>query len=177
MNRSIVSKKFCRTGWLVEKNFEILQNFPWRIRNPTKKWFTIPSSDEGDMITTSPGAPYSNLLRRTPIELKFCGRPHFLLLAWCEQLRSWPWRHSKINYTLGLHWTAYEPAQGSKNDQTPKGVMAVPYEKKGCHDTPKINASVEGQNWGSTNVPLFSRVNERVKREREVQAINEWNEL
>ena len=50
--------------------------------------------------------------------------------------------------------------------------MAVSYEKKlGVCDTPKINASVEGQNWGSKNMPLFSRVNERVKREYEVQVM------
>ena len=38
-----------------------------------KKWYTIPSLNEGDMIKTSPSAPYSNLLLRTLVELKLWG--------------------------------------------------------------------------------------------------------
>ena len=63
------------------------------------------------------------------------GSPHFLPLAWCEQLGNWPWRHSKMNYTLALHWTTNEPTQGSKIDQAQKGAMAVPYRKNWVHVT------------------------------------------
>ena len=158
----------------------------------------IPNLDEGDMIKTSPSAPYSNLLLWTPTELKIwgtveliekkkieilteyslknkesikkmvrdfefgwgrydrnkpkcsvfelalmnsnwtkvLGRPHFLSLARCEQLGNWPWWHSKMNYTLALHWTADEPTQGSKIDQAQKGAMAMPYGKNCVHVTP-----------------------------------------
>ena len=41
----------------------------------------------------------------------------------------------------------------------------------GEYDTHRINTSAEGQNCGSTNMPLFSRVNERVNRGYEVQAM------
>ena len=79
------------------------------------------------------------------------GKPHFLSLAWCEQLGNWPWRHSKMNYTLALHWTTGEPTQGSKTDQAQNGGHGSAIQKKlGACDTPKINASVQGKNWGST---------------------------
>ena len=47
--------KTLRTGrdnW--EKNLKIWQNIPWRTRNPLRKCWAIPSSDEGDMIEISP---------------------------------------------------------------------------------------------------------------------------
>ena len=79
------------------------------------------------------------------------GRPHFLSLARCEELGNWPWWHSKMNYTLALHWIADELTQGSKTDQTQKRDHSGAIRKKlGACDTPKINASVDGQNWGST---------------------------
>ena len=36
--------------------------------------------------------------------------------------------------------------------------------KLGASDTPRKQIRVVGQNWGSTNMPLFSRANERVVR-------------
>ena len=57
----------------LRKNFEILTEFSLKNKESIKKWYAIPSSDEGDMIETSLSAPYSNLLLWTPIELKFWG--------------------------------------------------------------------------------------------------------
>ena len=52
-----------------------------------------------------------------------------------------------MNYTLALHCTADEPTQGSKTNQAQKGGHGGAIQKKlGACDTPKINASVEGQN-------------------------------
>ena len=52
-----------------------------------------------------------------------------------------------MNYTLALHWTADEPTQGSKTDQAQeKGYSGAKRKKLGACDTPKINASVDGQN-------------------------------
>ena len=67
--------------WLsrLRKNLKFWYNIPWRTRSPLKKWCAIPSTDEGDMIETSPSAPYSNLLLWTPIELKFWGDVTFFL--------------------------------------------------------------------------------------------------
>ena len=81
--------------------------------------------------------------------------PHFLSLAWCEQLGNWPWKHSKMNYTFILHWIVDEPTQGSKTDQAQKmGHGSAIRKTFGACDTPKINASVEGENWGSTPMEL-----------------------
>ena len=71
--------------------------------------------------------------------------------------------------TLDRRWTYTR----LKNRSSPKGGHGGTIRKKlGECDTPKINASVEGQNWGSKNMPLFNRVNEQVKHECEVQAMN-----
>ena len=37
----------------LRKILKFWYNVPWRIRNLTKKWCTIPSSDEGEMTKTS----------------------------------------------------------------------------------------------------------------------------
>ena len=98
--------------------------------------------------------PKCSIFEPTPMNsnwIEVLQRPHFLSLACCEQLGNWPWRNSKMNYTLALYWTANEPTQGSKTDQAQKrGHGSAIRKKLGACDTPKINASVEGKNWGST---------------------------
>ena len=120
----------------VEKKFEILIEYSLENKESIKKTVYDFELYEGDMIKTSPSAPYSNLLLRTPTELEFLGRPHFLSLAWCEQLGNWPWRHSKMNYPLALHWTADEPTQGSKIDQAQKGGHGGAIWRDWVHVTP-----------------------------------------
>ena len=75
--------------------------------------------------------------------------------------------HTRI--TLDRRWTYTR----LKNRSSPKGGHGNAIWKKLCAcDTLKINASVKWQNWGSANMSIFSRVNERVKCECEVQAMN-----
>ena len=149
-----------RVGWEINWNFDRIF---FKKQGVHKKWYVILSSDEGDMIETSPSAPYSNLLLWTLAELKLwgpvesvekkieilieyslknkvslkkmvhdsefrwgrydrnkpkcfvfkpapmnsnwtevLGRPHFLSLAWYEQLGNWPWRHPK--WTTHSHY-------------------------------------------------------------------------
>ena len=52
-----------------------------------------------------------------------------------------------MNCTLILHWTVDEPTQGSKTDQAQNmGHGSAIRKTFGACDTPKINASVEGEN-------------------------------
>ena len=69
-----------------------------------------------------------------------------------------------MNYTLTLHWTADEPTQGSKTDQAQnRGHGGAIRKKLGACDTPKINASVEEQNWGSTKPQTNLNIKDRLK--------------
>ena len=62
----------------------------------------------------------------------------------------------------------------NKAKQRGPGLMSI---KLGASDTLRKHARVMGQNWGSTNMPLFSRVNERLVRRYIVRVMNNRNEL
>ena len=121
-----------------------------RLRKILKFWHNIPKKNKESNKKTvhdseigwgryDRNKPKCSIFELAPMNSNWTevlGRPHFLSLAWCEQLGNWPWWHSKMNYTLALHWTADEPTQGSKIDQAQKGAMAMPYGKNCVHVTP-----------------------------------------
>ena len=71
-----------------------------------------------------------------------------------------------LNRTIG------DLMRGSKTDKAKQRGPKLMSIKLGASDTPRKHARVMGQNWGSTNMPFFSRVNERLVRRYIVQAMD-----
>ena len=71
-----------------------------------------------------------------------------------------------------LNRTIDELTQGSKTDKAKQRGLEPKSIKLDASDTPRKHARVMGQNWGSTNMPLFSRMNERVVRRYIVRVMN-----
>ena len=118
-----------RAGWEENWNFDRIFLEEQGVH---KKRYMIPSSGEGDIVKNKAECPIFEPAPMNSNWTEVLRRPHFLSLAWCEQLGNSPWQHSKMNYTLALHWTVDEPTQGLKTDQAQKGPWRCHTKKIGC---------------------------------------------
>ena len=100
-------------GWAVWEKSWTFDRIFLEEQGGHKKKYMIPNSGEGDMAKNKAECPVFEPAPMNSNWTEVSGRPHFLPLVWCETLGNWPWRHSKMNYTLALHWTVNEPTQGS----------------------------------------------------------------
>ena len=123
------------TGW---ENYQILTQYSLKNKESNKQTMRNSEIGWGRYDRNKPKYSVFELAPMNSNWTKVLGRPHFLPLAWCEQLWNWPWQHSKMNYTLALHWTADEPIQGSKMNQARKGNHggAIWKKKYWVHVTP-----------------------------------------
>ena len=87
-----------QSSWL-RKIVKFWENFPWRIRSLWKK---MVHNSEFGWGRYGQNRPKCSELRHTPINsnwAKTSGWPHFLPMAWYQQLGKWPRWHSKMNHT------------------------------------------------------------------------------